>query len=120
MKIELKNVDFSYDGSNKVLKNLSLEVKDNESVAVIGQNGSGKTTLVKQLNGILKPTGGDILFDGASILKKSVAELSRHVGYVFQNPDDQLFLSTVLKELEFGPKQLGFERENGSVRKARI
>lgn len=111
MKIELKNVDFSYDNKNKVLKNLSLEIKDNESVAVIGQNGSGKTTLVKQLNGILKPTGGDILFDGASIIKKSVAELSRHVGYVFQNPDDQLFLSTVLKELEFGPKQLRFGNE---------
>ena len=111
MKIELKNVDFSYDNKNKVLKNLSLEIKDNESVAVIGQNGSGKTTLVKQLNGILKPTGGDILFDGASIIKKSVAELSRHVGYVFQNPDDQLFLSTVLKELEFGPKQLSFGNE---------
>ena len=80
MKIELKNVDFSYDNKNKVLKNLSLGIKDNESVAVIGQNGSGKTTLVKQLNGILKPTGGDILFDGASMIKKSVAELSRHVG----------------------------------------
>lgn len=106
MKIELKHVDFSYDNKNQVLKDISLTIESNESVAVIGQNGAGKTTLVKQLNGILKPTGGDILLDGKSIITSSVAELAKQVGYVFQNPDDQLFLTTVLKELEFGPKQL--------------
>ena len=109
MKIEIKKIDFSYDKQNQVIKELSLEIKENETVAIIGQNGSGKTTLVKQLNGILQPSKGDILFDGVSILGKSIAELSKKVGYVFQNPDDQLFLSTVQKELEFGPLQLGFD-----------
>lgn len=111
MKIELKNIDFSYDKKIPVIKNLSLEMKGNERVAIIGQNGSGKTTLVKQLNGILQPDKGDILFDDVSVLGKSIAALSEKVGYVFQNPDDQLFLSTVQKELEFGPIQLGFKKK---------
>lgn len=120
MKIELKHVDFSYDNRSQVLKDISLTIEDNESVAVVGQNGAGKTTMVKLLNGILKPTGGDILFDGKSIVTSSVADLAKRVGYVFQNPDDQLFLTTVLKELEFGPKQLQTapEKRTECVKKA--
>jgi energy-coupling factor transport system ATP-binding protein len=76
-------------------------------VAIVGQNGSGKTTLVKHFNRILSPTQGAVFVDGTSTVERTTAKWSRQVGYVFQNPDDQLFLSTVKDELEFGPKRLG-------------
>lgn len=111
MNVELKNISFSYNSKKTVLKNVSLIIKEGESVAIIGRNGTGKTTLVKQLNGILRPTCGDILYNGESIIKKTTAQLASKVGYVFQNPDDQLFLSTVKKELEFGPNQIKMDKQ---------
>jgi energy-coupling factor transport system ATP-binding protein len=111
MKIELKDLRHVYPTGDEALKGVSTIIEGNEPVAIIGQNGSGKTTLVKHFNGILRPTTGDVVLDGESIKSRSTAKWSKDVGYVFQNPDDQLFLDTVRKELEFGPRQIGMSEE---------
>ena len=76
-------------------------------MAVLGQNGSGKTTLVKHFNGLLQPTRGRVLVNGRDTAQHPIGQLARSVGYVFQNPDYQLFSATVRKEIEFGPRNLG-------------
>src|SRR4029078_9155542 len=75
-------------------------------VARLGESASGKTTLVKHLNGLLRPNGGEVRIDGASTDDRSVADLARTVGFVFQNPDDQLFARSVSREVSFGPRTL--------------
>jgi len=107
MKIELKGLRHVYPTGDEALKGIDLLIEGTEPVAIIGQNGAGKTTIVKHFNGILRPTSGDVLINGESIEKRSTAQWSKEVGYVFQNPDDQLFLESVRKEFEFGPKQIG-------------
>ncbi|MBO0469669.1 ABC transporter ATP-binding protein [Enterococcus sp. DIV0242_7C1] len=112
MKIQLKNLHFSYPSSEEVLKGIDLTIEGTKPVAIIGQNGAGKTTIVKHLNGILSPTSGEVWIDGEAIHTKSTAQWSKMVGYVFQNPDDQLFLETVRKELLFGPQQIGMSKKD--------
>lgn len=107
MKIEIIDLVHTYPTGDVAVKGIATTLEGTEPVAIVGQNGSGKTTLVKHLNGILRPTRGDVLIDGVSIKTKSTAQWAKQIGYVFQNPDDQLFLETVRKELEFGPKQVG-------------
>ncbi len=111
MKIEIVDLVHRYPTGDVALRGISTVIEGTEPVAIIGQNGSGKTTLVKHFNGILRPTEGDVLLNGESINNKTTAQWSRHVGYVFQNPDDQLFLDSVPKELEFGPTRLGYSAE---------
>ena len=106
MQIELKNLHYSYPSGGEVLKGINLVIGGTEPVAIIGQNGAGKTTAVKHFNGILRPTSGEVLIDGENIETRSTAQWSKKVGYVFQNPDDQLFLESVRKEFEFGPRQI--------------
>jgi len=112
MKIELQALEHAYPGGDKALDGVDLTLDGNEPVAIIGQNGAGKTTLVKHFNGILRPTGGKVLIDGIDVNERSTAEWSRSVGYVFQNPDDQLFLESVRKEFEFGPRQIGMSDQD--------
>jgi len=107
MRIELKDMKHVYPTGDEALKGIDLIIEGTEPVAIIGQNGSGKTTLVKHFNGILRPTSGHLLINGEDINNRSTAKWSKEVGYVFQNPDDQIFLETVRKEFEFGPKQIG-------------
>lgn len=109
--IEAKNVHFTYPSNVEALKGVSLTIKDGEFVAIMGQNGAGKTTLVKHFNALLKPTKGQVLVDGADTTKTSVATLSRNVGFVFQNPDHQLFSETVEEEIAFALKNFGFKQE---------
>lgn len=111
MKIELKNMRHVYPTGDEALKGVDLTIEGTEPVAIIGQNGAGKTTLVKHFNGILRPTSGEVLINGENIENRSTAQWSREVGYVFQNPDDQLFLESVRKEFEFGPEQLGIDKK---------
>ncbi len=106
--ISLQDVRFSYEGGIEALKGVSLSVARGENVAVVGGNGSGKTTLAKHLNGLLKPSSGTVLIGGKNPSKTSVATLARTVGYVFQNPDYQLFCTSVEEEVRFGPKNMGF------------
>jgi len=109
--IVAEDVHFSYPNKVEALKGVSLTIKDGEFVAIMGQNGAGKSTLVKHFNGLLKPTIGTVRVDGVETKKTSVATLARNVGFVFQNPDHQLFSETVEDEIAFALKNFGFEPE---------
>ncbi len=93
------------------LQGISLSILKGEKVAVIGQNGAGKTTLVKHFNGLLLPTQGSVRVGDLDTTKTTVAKLAARVGYVFQNPDDQLFCKTVEDEVSYGPRNLGYPAE---------
>jgi len=107
--IEAKDLHFTYPTGLEALRGINLTIDDGEFLAVMGQNGAGKTTLVKHFNGLLKPTKGEVLVDGVSTRDVSVAKLARNVGFVFQNPDHQLFSETVEEEIAFALKNFGFE-----------
>lgn len=109
--ISVENVSFHYPGGAQVLKNVDLQIKDGEFIAIMGENGAGKTTLVKMFNGLLKPAEGKISVDGVDTREKSVAQLSRDVGLIFQNPDHQLFAETVAEELSFSLRNFGFKED---------
>lgn len=109
--IEAKEIHYTYQNGVEALKGLSLTIEDGEFLAIMGQNGAGKTTLVKHFNGLLKPSRGQVLVDSVDTTKVSVATLSRNVGFVFQNPDHQLFSETVEQEIAFALKNFGFEEE---------
>ncbi|MFD6443071.1 energy-coupling factor ABC transporter ATP-binding protein [Peribacillus sp. NPDC060186] len=99
--IELKDVTFAYPNGYIANENLHLTIESGERVAIVGQNGAGKTTAVKLMNGLNKPTKGDVLVNGINTKENTTARISAQVGYVFQNPDDQIFNSNVKKEIEF-------------------
>lgn len=107
-QFRIENLDFSYLADVPVLKNLNMKL-DKRPTAIIGQNGAGKTTLVKLLKGLLKPVSGSIYFHGEDISGKTVAMLAGNVGYVFQNPDDQIFKYNVMDEIMFGPLNIGMD-----------
>ena len=111
MNIEIKDLHHTYPAGVKALNGITLSIETGEQVAIVGQNGAGKTTLVKHLNGLLQPTSGSVLIGDWDTTKYQVAKLATRVGYVFQNPDEQLFTKTVYQEVSFGPKNLGYESE---------
>jgi energy-coupling factor transport system ATP-binding protein len=111
IEIETQNIWFSYSdasdsGPVDVLKSVSLQITKGEFVALIGQNGSGKTTLAKHLLGLLRPREGKVLIHSEDIAGKAVGEVARSVGYVFQNPDHQIFSATTRDEISYGPQNL--------------
>ena len=114
--IEVENLRFHYPNGVEALKGVSLTIKNGEFVAIMGQNGAGKTTLVKHFNGLLKPSEGIVRVDGVETTKTSVAALSRNAGFVFQNPDHQLFSETVEDEIAFALKNFGFDEETREER----
>ncbi len=111
MKIEIKNLQFTYPTGVQALRGISLTIEAGEQVAIVGQNGAGKTTLVRHFNGLLQPTSGEVRIGDWDTRQHSVAKLASRVGYVFQNPDEQLFSRDVKTEVAFGPKNLGFTAE---------
>jgi len=115
MKVEMSDLHFSYPNGVRALDGVSLSIEPGEQVAIVGQNRAGKTTLVKHLNGLLQPTSGQVRIGDWETTKYSVAKLASRVGYVFQNPDDQLFSKTVGVEVAFGPKNLGFNGDQTQV-----
>lgn len=110
MNIEIKDLHFIYPTGLEALKGVNLTINPGEQVAIVGQNGAGKTTLVRHLNGLLRPSSGSVWIGDWDTSKYSVARLAARVGYVFQNPDEQLFSRDVLTEVAFGPKNLGYEK----------
>lgn len=116
----IKDVSFSYPGGFLAVDHINMEIKAGENVAIVGQNGAGKTTTVKMMNGLLRPTEGEVLIGEMNTKDYTTAQISRKVGYVFQNPDDQIFHSTVESEVRFGPKmmKLSLEEENRRVESA--
>ena len=109
-QLALEQVSFSYLDGTAALRDVSLAVAAGEFVALLGANGSGKTTLAKHLNGLLKPTGGCVRVNGRDTRPLRVAELARTVGYVFQNPDHQIFAATVEEEIAFGLRLQGLSQ----------
>ncbi|MCW3977544.1 MAG: energy-coupling factor ABC transporter ATP-binding protein [Candidatus Bathyarchaeota archaeon] len=107
--IEVKGVCFAYPTGVEALKEVSLEIRDGDFVAIMGSNGAGKTTLVKHFNGLLKPASGEVFVGGVNTRSVSTASLAREVGFVFQNPDHQLFCETVEEEVAYALKNFGFE-----------
>lgn len=106
MEIALNQVHFTYPDGQSVLHGVTLRIAAGERVALMGANGSGKTTLARQLNGMLCPTQGQVAIGDWLTSQHSIAQLARRVGYVFQNPDDQLCRRTVRDEVGFGARQL--------------
>ncbi|MFA4647034.1 ABC transporter ATP-binding protein [Pyrococcus kukulkanii] len=104
--IKFLDVWFWYEEGKPVLKSVSFEFSGGV-LGVVGPNGSGKTTLTKMMNGLLKPKKGKVIVEGIDVKEKTVAEMSRIVGYVFQNPEGMFFEETVFKEVAFGPRNLG-------------
>jgi energy-coupling factor transport system ATP-binding protein len=107
--IKIENLVFTYPNGIEALKGVNLEITDGQFVAIMGQNGAGKTTLVKHINGLLKPKNGRVVVDNVETTKSSIATLSRIVGFVFQNPDHQLFSETVEEEISFALKNFGYD-----------
>lgn len=106
--IEIRGARYVYPTGNVVaLGGVDLNVDHGEIIGIIGQNGSGKTTLTKLFNGLLKPTEGTVVINGVNTAEHTVQQMAVHVGYVFQNPNHQLFARTVEDELQFGPRNIG-------------
>ncbi len=106
MKVEFDKVSFSYEGDRPVLRDLSFTTSTEDVLLIVGQNGVGKSTLLKLLNGILKPTSGQVRVCGLDTGSHLTSQLAREVCVTFQNPADQIFASTVYQEVEFGPRNL--------------
>lgn len=115
--IEAKNLSYIYSKGKPALQNVNIKIHKGEFIALIGKNGAGKTTFSKHLNGLYRPTDGEILINGKNISGIPTSELSREVGYVFQNPDHQIFAATVWDEVEFGLKNMsiGVEERNKRI-----
>jgi len=114
--IEIHNVSYSYIGI-PALKNISVNIKAGEAVAIMGPNGSGKSTLLKLINGLIFPDTGSYRFQGEEITEKKLQDpiftkkFHQKIGFVFQNSDTQLFCTDVYDEIAFGPRQMGFSEQ---------
>ena len=105
--IRTENLHYTYEDGTPALNGINLDIEAGEFLAVLGSNGSGKTTLIKHLNGLLRPTLGRVLFDDKPIESVAEREVFSRIGIVFQDPNDQLFASTVEEDVAFGPTNMG-------------
>ncbi|MCS7116835.1 MAG: ATP-binding cassette domain-containing protein, partial [Nitrososphaerales archaeon] len=109
--IEMNNVEFVYPNGLKALNGVSLRIFEGEKVAILGPNGAGKSTLLMLINGLLKPSRGNVRVLGMSVEGKNLMKVREKVGFVFQNPDDQLFCPTVWEDVIFGPLNMRLSKE---------
>jgi energy-coupling factor transport system ATP-binding protein len=114
--IAVCNVTHRYDEERTALRSVSVTIHAGELVALIGQNGSGKTTLARHLNGLLKPSEGEVRLRGEDLRSLPLNRVATDVGYVFQNPDHQIFSATVYEEVAFGPRNFGYGTEEIGAR----
>ena len=114
--IEIRDLWYRYGANGHALRSVHMQIRAGELLAVMGRNGSGKTTLARHLNGLLKPERGSVRVRGADTSDATVPELARHVGLVFQNPNDHLFADTVAEEVMFTLRHLGVEQEAWAAR----
>ena len=115
--VEVRDLDFSYPDGRQALSGVSMRVEPRERVALLGPNGAGKTSLVLQLNGVLTPSAGSVFIGSVQVGRRTLAEVRKRVGVVFQDPDDQLFSPTVGRDVAFGPAHLGL---SGAALEARV
>lgn len=122
MLVKINDLNYIYNANTpfekKALDNINLHIDEGDFIGLIGHTGSGKSTLVQHLNGIMKPTSGNIIVDGINICDKNanLREIRQKVGLVFQYPEHQLFEETVYKDIAFGPKNLGLKDEELKLR----
>jgi energy-coupling factor transport system ATP-binding protein len=114
--IRVQDLNYSYEDGTQALRGINLIVSDGEFIAFIGQNGSGKTTLSKCLNGLFKPTSGIVMVDGLDSKTTPIVQMVKRVGYVFQNPDHQLFNNNCQDEIAYGPRNIGLDEEEVQAR----
>ena len=107
--IELENVGYSYGEERPALRNIDMSIRQGQKVAILGPNGAGKSTLFHLLNGLISPESGTVTVDGLEVRRENLRRIRRSVGLVFQDPDDQLFNSTVRQEIAYGPVNMGVE-----------
>lgn len=118
--IHIEQLDVKYHDGNQVINQLDLHVKDGETIGIIGANGAGKSTLLMSMVGILFPSEGSVRIDGVLLDKKNLHVLRSRTGFVFQNPDDQLFMSNVFDDIAFGPRNYGMKEADIRKRITRI
>lgn len=109
--ISVKDLHFTYPGGAVAIDGVSLDVAAGSFLAVMGANGSGKSTLLKHINGLLEPQAGSVSVDGVTVGKKTFDEVNRSVGFVFQDPNDQIFAPTVREDICYGPRNMGLSEE---------
>ena len=109
--LDIKGLCYSYSSNNNALKNINLAIGKGEKIAVMGSNGAGKSTFFLNINGVLNPNDGEIIYRGKKITRKDLNELRKNIGIVFQDADNQIIASTVLAEVSFGPMNLKLPRE---------
>jgi energy-coupling factor transport system ATP-binding protein len=114
--IKIENLTFGYIDGKDILKDISLHIRKGEFVAFVGQNGAGKTTLLKHFNGLLKPTGGKVMVKELDTRRHKTSRLAQHIGFLFQNPDHQIFCNTVYEEIAFGLKVLKLSKSDMETR----
>jgi energy-coupling factor transport system ATP-binding protein len=109
--IDVRGLEYTYDEGIEALRGIELRIREGEFVAIVGRNGSGKTTLIKHFNGLLHPVKGDVRVEGTEVREADMLQLARKIGFVFQNPDHQIFAERVIDEVSFGPRNFGFPDE---------
>ena len=109
--LEISNLTYEYPDGYKALNEISFDLEEGDSLGILGPNGAGKTTLILHLNGILGEMDGSIKLNNLEFVEDNLAEIRKTVGVVFQDPDDQLFMPTVLEDVMSGPKNFGFSEE---------
>lgn len=114
--IDIKNLKYKYSDERQALKGLDLAISKGESVGIIGANGAGKSTLLLNIMGILFPSEGEILVKDTPLTKKNLPKIREAIGMVFQNPDDQLFMTTVYEDVAFGPRNYKVSEEEVDTR----
>lgn len=109
--LKVNNLTIIYPDGTKALDSISFRLDSSETIALIGENGAGKTSLLFAMAGIVEPTTGSLEINGILLSKKTVHEIRRHIGYVFQNPDDQLFMPLIYDDVAFGCRNLGMAED---------
>ena len=122
--MEIRHLSFAYEDGTVALRDVSVSLNEGEKVAIVGPNGAGKSTLLHLISGFRMPFEGEVLLGGKILTESNTDELRRHVGLLFQDPDDQIFMPTVEEDIAFGPRNLGFkdidERVSRSLRSSGI